>query len=347
MKRAIAMLMLMLSATALCNAAVPIGASAPAAPLAPARLAIYYGYPSLVNGASGDVARAAATFADYDVVVFGDGLEFADVNPRRTPAGAGPDEHRRTAAIVDKLRQQSVDVYGYIDLGNSQKLPLPELLQRIKLWAAMKVSGIFFDEAGYDYGVTRERQNAVVDATHALGLGAFVNAFNPDDVFGAARVPINSAGGGNPGGTASQLGANDTYLLESFQVRLGEAENWSSWAMRTRAAVAHRANHGSKIFAVTTTTAPTERNATSLYPYAWWSAAVWGLDGFGWGEPDFSGATSKLPARHLLINPTALAGTQFVSDVIETADGIERRTDAGRIVLSRAGRSGRFIPGQP
>ena len=53
----------------------------------PFPLAIYYGIPSLVNGAAGDVDRAAETFRAYDVVVFGDGLEFDDIVPDRTPSG--------------------------------------------------------------------------------------------------------------------------------------------------------------------------------------------------------------------------------------------------------------------
>ena len=71
--------------------------SAGAGTLVPKRLAIYYGIPSLVNGAQGDTARAAAVFAEYDLAVFGDGLEFPDVVPQRTPAGAGPVEHAQNS----------------------------------------------------------------------------------------------------------------------------------------------------------------------------------------------------------------------------------------------------------
>ena len=335
---------MMLTMSALCDAVSPTATTR----LAPARLAIYYGYPSLVNGASGNVERAVAAFADYDVIVLGDGLEFADVNPRRVPAGPGPDEHRRTRAIIERLRARSpaTRVYGYIDLGNSQQLPIAEIQRRSTLWAAIGATGIFLDEAGYDFGVTRERQNSVIDFVHSLGLGVFVNAFNADDVFGAGAVALNAAGGGNPGGAPSRLGANDAFLLESFQVRLGELDNWSAWVARTAAAVKHRDRFHSQIFAVTTTTTATERGVANFYPYAWWSAALWGLDGFGWGEPDFSGVSSRLPPRHTAIDPQAIAGARFVSAVSETPQGFERQTDRGRILLSRSERNGRFIPNQ-
>ena len=41
---------------------------------APQRLAIYYGYPSLVNEAAGDIEKAASAFGVFDVIVLGDGV---------------------------------------------------------------------------------------------------------------------------------------------------------------------------------------------------------------------------------------------------------------------------------
>lgn len=318
--------------------------------LAPSRLAIYYGYPSLVNGAAGDIDRAVTAFTEYDVIVLGDGLEFSDVNLRRTPAGPGVDEHRRTRSIIQKLRERSpsVRVYGYIDLGNSQSLPDAEIRHRAEGWLRLGATGIFLDEAGFDYGVTRDRQNMAIDLIHRLGMSAFVNAFNPDDVFGVTAVPLNAAGGGNPAGSPPHLGERDAFLLESFQVRLGEPESWNAWSRRTSAAVKHRERFKTHIFGVTTSTADTPaRRIGELYEYAWWSAAVWGLDGFGWGEPGFSGVTSMLPRRHALVNGIAIGGTRYVSAVTETALGLERATDTGRIVVNRADRTGRFEPRRP
>jgi hypothetical protein len=325
-------------------ASVPTASVPAAARLSPSALAIYYGYPSLVNGASGNIERAAATFAEYDVVVFGDGLEFPDLDARRRPAGAGPEEHRRTRTIIERLRARSpsIEIYGYVDLGNTQQLAIADMEHRARLWSSMGVTGVFLDEAGYDFGVTRERQNAVIDAIHGLGLSAFVNAFNPDDVFNPAAVALNAAGGGNPAGIATRLGATDAFLLESFQVRLGQPETWPAWSARTAKAVAYRDRYRTRIFGVTTTTAETERTAAGLFGYAWWSAALWGLDGVGWGEPGFSGVSSQLPPRHHAVDRRALAGTRFISPVTPTPEGFERRTDAGRLVVSRDGRSGWF-----
>ena len=68
-----------------------------------ARLAIYYGYPSLVNGANGDLEKAARVFSAYDVVVLGDGLEFPDQQSGRYPPGEGGLRARRDLAEQQQL----------------------------------------------------------------------------------------------------------------------------------------------------------------------------------------------------------------------------------------------------
>ena len=48
-----------------------------ARPKPPQRLAIYYGFPSLVNGGRGDLGKAAQVFSKYDVVVLATVLSLA------------------------------------------------------------------------------------------------------------------------------------------------------------------------------------------------------------------------------------------------------------------------------
>jgi hypothetical protein len=250
----------------------------------PQRLAIYYGIPSLVNGAAGQADRAAAVFAEYDIVVFGDGLEFKDVVGGRTPAGAGPVEYERTRAIIGQLARSArrTRVYGYVDLGHSQNLPLDEIERRVALWKEMGAHGIFFDEAGYDYGVTRPRQNAAVDVVHARGMRVILNAFKPQDVFEGAEP--------------HHLKPGDGYLLESFAIRLGKPDVSALGAERTAAALAGARKAGVLVLAVTTAH-PREPYTPAHMEHAWREALAAGVDAFGWGEPDFSGPTSRLPWR--------------------------------------------------
>src|SRR5438874_120140 len=72
----------------------------------PARLAIYYGYPSLVSAANGDVEKAAGVFSKYDVVVLGAGLEFPDRQIGRYPPG-DPQEHQKVLKIIEAARERS------------------------------------------------------------------------------------------------------------------------------------------------------------------------------------------------------------------------------------------------
>jgi hypothetical protein len=251
----------------------------------PRRLAIYYGIPSLVNGAGGDTARAVGIFSDYDILVFGDGLEFDDVVPSRKPAGAGPLEHQRTKEIIARLAglPRRTEVFGYVDLGRSQQLTLDEIRERIQRWKSMGASGIFFDEAGADFGVDRPRQNAAVDAAHAAGLPVVLNAFNPDDVFrtGGDRV-------------RPRIGAGDAYLLESFAVRNGTVEDPRVWRERVHKAFTGSAATGVALWATTTTQGQYE---AALMDHAWHAARQAGVEAFGWGEPLFGSADSRLPFR--------------------------------------------------
>src|SRR5437016_9884185 len=107
------------------------------------RLAIYYGYPSGVNGTF-TVPGAINVFKDYYLIVFGDGLE----------AVSHPD-HANTVAIIAGLTNSKV--YGYID----STLSITTLQTNIDNWALMGVAGIFCDRFGYDFGLTRAAQNAI------------------------------------------------------------------------------------------------------------------------------------------------------------------------------------------
>jgi hypothetical protein len=303
--------------------------SQPRTSLSPHRLAIYYGIPSLVNGVQGDVGRAAAVFGEYDVVVFGDGLEFSDVVPSRTPPGAGGAERLRTAGVIRALSKvgRRPSVFGYIDLGRSQHLTAREIERRIALWQEIGAHGIFLDEAGYDFGVDRPRQNAAVDAAHAMGLRVFVNAFNPDDVF----LPSS--------GQRSHLEAGDAYLLESFAVRNGRVDD-HGWTTRAARAVAHARPLGVAVHAVTTTVAASDASS-ALIAYAWWAALAFGIDGFGWGEPAFSGPDSVLPWR---VRPEGIpVGERFVGPA-GLQDGVYTRpTNHGRIEIDMTRHTGRFV----
>jgi hypothetical protein len=235
--------------------------------LEPKRVAVYYGYPSLVNGAKGDLAKAAQVFNRYHIVVFGDGLEFPG------------EEHDNVVRLITKLDKQ-VLVFGYVCLGSTQKLAIAEMEKRVLAWKRMGVQGIFLDEAGNDFGVDHERRERIVSLIHSLGLSAFVNAFQPSDVFGDGPTP---------------LGKGDFFLLESFVVRGGKLDNSKWMTARMQQAASYRDIY--KFNLVGVTTADSTPFSLALFKRACAAAKRIALEGFGWGEPSFSSQSNLLPER--------------------------------------------------
>ncbi len=92
----------------------------------PPRAAFFYGYPSLVNGANGDVEVAAKIFASYDIIVLGDGVEFSNMIKTRRPIGVGRVEYDRSKQIIASVLKQKpqAEIFGYVCLGDSQALSL-------------------------------------------------------------------------------------------------------------------------------------------------------------------------------------------------------------------------------
>ncbi|MGH2626856.1 MAG: hypothetical protein ACRDHY_09425, partial [Anaerolineales bacterium] len=257
--------------------------SASSADLLPGRLAIYHGFPSLVNASSGDPAAASEVFKDYDVVVFGDGLQ----DPSH------PD-HANTAAIIANLRTppNATAVYGYIPIGvTTANLSSEEIQGRVDAWRAMGAAGIFVDEADYAFGVTRRRQNEVVDYVHGKGLAVFINAFDPDDVFSPAIQLLN------PEGLPAHLGPADTYLHESFQIILSEYQDPAFWAGKSDRAPVYQSEFGTRMAAVTTVSPNQPGFDATKFAYAWWSALLYGFEAVGWGELDYSAGDNSLPLR--------------------------------------------------
>ena len=99
------------------------------------------------------------------------------------------------------------------------------------------------------------------------------------------------------------------FLLESFQVNNGTYESVSAWRARLNQALQFRRRYGTRILATTTTTALKPFDAEKCN-YAWWTALLFGLDGFGWGEPDFAALSNELPDRRCSLESAGLGALQ-------------------------------------
>lgn len=260
------------------------------------RLAIFYGWPSTVN-ATYTVAGAIAVFKQYDIIVFGSGLE--------SPTHG---DHANTVAIIAGLPKR-VAVYGYVD----SPLGIATTGPSIDAWAAMGVAGIFCDEFGYDFSMTRALQNTLVDYIHGKNLSAFVNAWNPDDAFAPS------------GDTLTHLGANDWFLAESYQIINDSYQTTDDWRSRSDKLKNYKKATGTSIATVTTTQLDSTLFDQGKFDFAYFSTAIYGFDAFGWGEKNFSASDGKLPfhARKKYY------GDQFVSDIQTDGGLVKRYTNVG------------------
>lgn len=250
------------------------------------KLAIYYSYPSSVNGTY-SVAGAINVFKAYELLVLGSGLEESD----------HPD-HQNTVDIIAGLL--TTKIYGYI----AANIDITQLKDKVDKWQAMGVAGIFCDVFGYDFGLTRERQNEIVDYIHSKGLSAFVNAWNSDDVF----LPS--------GQLVTHLGPKDWILAESYQIINDEYQSKEDWINRSKKLVNYRTATGTKIAAVTTTASGVFDK--EKFDYAYFSALLFDFDAFGWGEQHFSAISAQLPfhkRKHVY-------GDKRISGIIDDGSGV-------------------------
>ncbi len=93
----------------------------------PKYLAIYYGWPSLVENSQGDVTKASNWFQKFDLIVFGDGIW------KKTHG-----DHLKTETIIENLINGGKKVFGYVDLGvSTQNLSDAQMREAVDGWSAM------------------------------------------------------------------------------------------------------------------------------------------------------------------------------------------------------------------
>lgn len=284
----------------------------------PQKLAVYYGWPSAVNGANltaDPVEAAVAVFKDYDQVIFGAGIE--------DPSHG---DHANTNSIINHPDMANTEVYGYIDA----TLSLNAVQDKIDKWYVMGVKGIFLDQFGYDFGLTREKQRELIWCIHEKGTGlkAFVNAWNVDDVFGDDVHATH-----NPNGLETRMGPNDLYMAESFAIINGayddsdvDSNGIKDFQDKAAKMLAYRNQFGSKMVAVTTTDNSAFDQAKADYSYL--TAVINQLDSWGWGEEFFSASNVQLPFR----TRASFDGTKFMGAIVNNAGVISRIVNIGIVV---------------
>ncbi|PGP21083.1 hypothetical protein COA01_16220 [Bacillus cereus] len=287
------------------------------------QLCIFYGWSTYINNSSGIIDKAVQQYENCKVVILGDGMEHSS-----------HEDHENTKKMIPILTSKGIEVYGYITIGVSTvNLDESTWKQYINEWKSMGVTGVFLDESGYDYGVTRERQNMVSDYIHDSGLKVFMNAWNVDDALGDK----DEKGNDNP----SHMKNGDWFLLEDWRIGQGNSEKLSDMVNRGQQASYYKKQKGIRIATVTSKSSPKNTDYTlPNYQIAWWSATAYGFDAFQWTDSVYSSNNSKLIFYPILNNDY---GTVFTNESPKLVNGkYERYTDKGTIAFDNSSAS--FTP---
>lgn len=264
----------------------------------PKKLAIYYGWPSSVN-ATHNVSGATQVFDDYDLVVFGSGLE----DPSHS-------DHQNTKDIIDG---SVADIFGYVDATLSKTTIENKVDQWVVMGGSNKlIAGIFFDQFGFDFGLNRQKQNHIVDYVHCKGLSVFVNAWEPDDVFKMTQ------------GMSTHLTTGDYYLAVPHYVINGVWQDVNDWETKSDKMACYKAQYGTSMACITTTTT-TIGFDQNKWNNAYYAHTVYDFDASGWGEPNFSASDAQLPFR----DRYTIIGTTFTGSLIKNGFTFERPTNVG------------------
>lgn len=282
--------------------------------IVPKKLLVYYGYPSSFNYPANqyNLANISADFAQYEYVVLGDGLEKA----------THPD-HANNQLIIQNPVTNGVRFFGYIDAGvSTQNLTLAEIQIRVGEWKAMGIDGIFYDDFGYDYGVSRQRQNTIVGYAKAQGLPVIANGWDPDHVFGSQ---VNATY--NPAGLGTALTATDYYLSESYLIQEGQYQDAAFWESKANKLRTYQLAKGFKTLSLTTHNVGNSFSSDRFF-YAWYGALLYNHEAIGWGEYQFAANSAINPFR---VRPAVDPGNTFVNAPQGEGTRRVRYTNTGQV----------------
>jgi hypothetical protein len=295
--RCVRVIMLGVVGLALAGASAALPPSEAGAAAAPGELLAFYGWPTYINGAAGNVAAAAAELGRYDVVLLGGTTKVRDPQTSQwvlVPGVEDPShpDHAGTVALLADPAMAGTLVFGYVNLGvTNGGLTMTQVKARIDQWRAAGADGIHLDAFGYDWEVTRQRQNEAVAYVHSLDMPVLANSWFPADAFGSIVDEDH-----NPTGTPTLLGAGDYYMSESFRVRLGVLQDGEVWRAKADELAFYQAELGFGVMSVTTNN-PSDVYSEQKFFAAWYAAAEYGHVATGWGEYWFSADDGLAPYR--------------------------------------------------
>lgn len=255
----------------------------------PADTLVYYGWVSSFNYPTNQWSNEAVAqdMSRYDIIVLGNGV----ADPQHG-------DYSNAMWIIARIKQLNASalIFGYATVDQA----LNDFRFDVDDWDDAGVHGIFGDEAGYDFGRTRDEFNDRVDDAHGHGLLFMANAWYPQHVLGTA----DGIGGYynstyNSDLDASSLGSSDFLYLESLAVNTvaytatGGYEARSQWAARKSAIETLRGSFTIN-FVGGCVIANGDSNAQKLFDFAWASAIMLQLEAIGSSDSSYGASSAQV-----------------------------------------------------
>lgn len=244
-------------------------------------LLIYYGWLNSFNSASNGWVneKVAQELAKYDLLVFGQGLE----DPSH-----GDYSNTQTILCRIKALNPHAMIFGYVTANQT----FANFKVKAGRWDDLGVHGIFFDEAGYDYGTVatngRTAFNQKVDYVHSLPDASFcfINAWKSEHIVGSNGDASYPDSTWNPDGVKSNLLYDDWYLYESFAITSAEAyESASQWASRVTDIPLRKA--------ACSVIADGKTDGLARFKFIWVSALMNNLEAVGSSDTNYGASSAK------------------------------------------------------
>jgi len=267
----------------------------------PKNLLIYYGYLNSFNSAQNAWYNEAVAqdFAKYDLIVFGDTIQ-SPTHP----------DYANTQIIIPRIKVLNPKclIFGYV-IANQI---LVNFQTKVVQWNTLQVDGIFMDESGYDYTVTRAQFNTMLDYVHSRAYSklAFANAWNTDHLLGIANDVSYPNSTYNPTLVSSHLRSTDWVLLESFAINTasysgsGGYETKTNWYARGVKAVSLRC-----LYPINVAGGGIISNASvvgqELANFGYLSSLMWSLDAWGTSDENYGSGASVNRWKRLKLNTEA------------------------------------------
>lgn len=256
----------------------------------PKNLLVYYGYLNSFNSAVNgwDNEKVAQDMAKYDTFIFGDGVQ----DPSH------PD-YANTTTIIARLKTLKPDaiIYGYVTANQT----LATFQTKTDQWNTLAVNGIFLDEAGYDYGVTRDSLNACILHVRSKNSAniCFANSWNMDHVVGVTNDVSYPNSTYNPSLHPSLLDSRDYYMLESFAVNTSAYSGNGGYATqsdvlaRGNKAISLSAQYGVQLAALNVIDNGSA-SGQSLFNFCYNAAILYGIDLSGSSDISYAAGTAAV-----------------------------------------------------